>query len=187
MKFIVTIKQTITLMVISLFFSSGMFADEVKYNDSWGKQGFNLVASEKAGVNIIHSVNSFDFIPVDINGEQMLAVNMPGVFLPNDEGAPNLPGQGQFIAIPVGATARLNIISQRTESFTDIEMAPAPRIPLESDDSPLHYEKNMNIYGQNAFYPASPVILSEPQKIRGVDVVMLGITPFQYNPVSKEL
>ena len=45
----------------------------------------------------------------------------------------------------------------------------------------------MSIYSVNAFYPVKPVFLSAPQKIRGVDVVMLGITPFQYNPVTKEL
>ncbi|MCK4585483.1 hypothetical protein KAU13_08715, partial [candidate division WOR-3 bacterium] len=45
----------------------------------------------------------------------------------------------------------------------------------------------MSIYGRNAYYPESPVRLSEPMKIRGVDVVILGITPFQYNPVTKEL
>jgi len=33
----------------------------------------------------------------------------------------------------------------------------------------------------------NPVLLSEQTQIRGVDVVTLGITPFQYNPVTKEL
>jgi PKD repeat protein len=117
----------------------------------------------------------------------MFAVNMPGVFLPNDAGAPNLPGQGQFIAVPNGATAKLNIINQRTETFQNVEIAPAPQIPLDGDDSPLVYEKNMTIYGQDAFYPASPVIISELKNIRGVSAVMVGITPFQYNPLTKEL
>ena len=117
----------------------------------------------------------------------MKVINMPGVFLPNDEGAPNLPGVGKYVAVPVGASARLNIISMRTETYSGIEIAPAPRIPFENDDSPLHYEKNMAIYGQDAFYPASPIIISDLQKMRGVDIVMLGVTPFQYNPVTKEL
>ncbi len=45
----------------------------------------------------------------------------------------------------------------------------------------------MSIYNTDEFYPAKPVKLSEQTDIRGVDAVMLGITPFQYNPVSKEL
>ena len=181
------IKQIITIVVMAIFLSSAVYADEVKYNDSWSNQGFTLVQSENSGVNILHSVSSFNFNSMQINGEDMMVINMPGVFLPNDEGAPNLPGEGRYIAVPAGATAKLNIRSIRTETFSNIEIAPSPRIPFEDDDSPLHYEKNMEIYGQNTMYPANPVKLSEPTKIRGVDVVMLGITPFQYNPVTKEL
>jgi hypothetical protein len=45
----------------------------------------------------------------------------------------------------------------------------------------------MKIYSRNAYFPESPVIVSEPMQIRGVDVVILNVTPFQYNPVTKEL
>ncbi|HSG67946.1 MAG TPA: C25 family peptidase propeptide domain-containing protein, partial [Bacteroidales bacterium] len=180
-------KKLFALTVLALLFSFALNADEIRYNDSWSSQGFTLVQSEKSSVNIMHSVNSFNFVEVDVNGENMTAVIMPGVFLPNDEGAPNLPGESRMIAVPLGATAKLNIKAMRTETFSNINIAPAPRIPLESDNSPLYYEKNMAIYGQNAYYPANPVILSEPMKVRGVDVVMLGVTPFQYNPVTKEL
>ena len=45
----------------------------------------------------------------------------------------------------------------------------------------------MKIYSQDAYYPAEAVTLSEKTVIRGVETVILGITPFQYNPVSKEL
>ena len=123
----------------------------------------------------------------DINGEPMKNLLLPGVFLPNDEGAPNLPGFSRMIAIPQGAEASFKIISSRVETINNVEIAPAPRIPLESDNSPLHFEKNMEIYSKNAFYPQEPVKISSPNKIRGVDVVMLGVTPFQYNPVTKEL
>ena len=51
----------------------------------------------------------------------------------------------------------------------------------------IKYNKNNDIYSRNSNYPENFIQLSEPSKLRGVDVVMLGITPFQYNPVSKEL
>jgi len=180
-------KQPLTwFLVLFLLVTSG-YADEVKYADPWSSQGFKLSVSESSNVQVIHSVNSFFFNAVDIKGEAMTVINMPGIMLPNDEGAPNLPGDGRYIAIPAGATAKLNVIRMQVETYQNINMAPSPRIPFENDDSPLHYEKNMDIYGTNAFYPAEPVKLSEATQIRGVDVVMLGITPFQYNPVTMEL
>ena len=187
MKITLVLKKMFALIAISLLISTAGFADEVKYSDSWSNQGFNLVQTETTSLSVIHSVNSFSFNAQSINGEEMMVINMPGVLLPGDEGTPNLPGQGRYFAMPVGATAKLNIKSMRIETFSNIEVAPAPRIPFEDDASPLHYEKNMEIYGQDAFYPANPVIISEATTIRGVDVVMLGITPFQYNPVTKEL
>jgi hypothetical protein len=81
----------------------------------------------------------------------------------------------------------LKIISQRIETYKNLDIAPAPRIPLDTDKGPLQYPTRTDIYSQNAFYPASPVTISSVSQIRGVDVVMLGITPFQYNPVTKEL
>ena len=172
--------------LLAMIFTS-LHAQKYTYEDAWGDQGFNLVTSEQTGIHFIHSVSTFGLINVDVNGQNMSAVVMPNVFLPNDEGAPDLPGESRMIAIPSGATAKLNIISMRTETITGVNIAPAPRIPVESDDSPLHYEKNARIYDQDRFYPAEPVKLSQPMKIRGVDVVMLGITPFKYNPVTREL
>jgi len=51
----------------------------------------------------------------------------------------------------------------------------------------LVFAKDNEIYSTNAFYPEKPVVLSENKKVRGVDAVILGITPFQYNPVTEEL
>jgi len=89
---------------------SVLLAEEVRYTDSWAEHGFTLQASESSNVRLIHSVNSFNFNAMQINGEEMTVINTPGVFLPNDEGAPNLPGEARYIAMPTGATPKLKII-----------------------------------------------------------------------------
>ncbi|MBK7213809.1 MAG: T9SS type A sorting domain-containing protein [Bacteroidales bacterium] len=66
-------------------------------------------------------------------------------------------------------------------------MAPAPHIPLDTDRGPLQYNRKTSIYSKNAYYPTQPVTLSSSSKMRGVDVVLVSITPWQYNPVTKEL
>ena len=178
---------TITITFILLFCFSTIHAQKVTYPDSWAKQGFNLEKQSKTGVEIFFSIRNFSFKDIDIKGEAMKQIDFPGNFLPNDEGAPDLPGTGRFIAIPQGATASFEIISSRTETFKNVNMSPAPRIPKETETGPLEYNKNQKIYSRNAYYPESPVLLSEPTSIRGVDAVILGITPYQYNPVTKEL
>ena len=157
------------------------------YSDSWGEAGFSLERQAPTGVEINHSIKEFSLQDIEIAGEPMQVLHLPGNFLPGEEGAPDLPGSGRYIALPQGATASLRIMDSRTETFHDIDIAPAFRIPLETEVGPLEYRKNMDIYSTDAYYPSSPVILSEPTQIRGVDVVIVGIKPFQYNPVTREL
>jgi len=162
-------------------------AEVINYNDCWGNAGFNVVETDAIGLELVFSVPQFSLEEFDLDGQSMQNVILPGVILPNDAGAPNLPGVGRFIAVPEGAFAELELIDYRTEVFQNVEIAPAFEIPLDTDRGPLKYVKDMNIYNTDANFPAEPVVVSEPTQMRGVDVVNIGVTPFQYNPVSKQL
>jgi PKD repeat protein len=159
----------------------------VNYSGSWGNQGISIVSESSKELLINCSLGEFQFEEVPVDGTIMKAVRMPGVLLPNESGAPDLPATSRYIAIPQEAVAGFTIISSRTELMTGVDVAPAPVIPLDTDRGPLKIKKQDEIYSRNEFYPANPVTISEPFKIRGVDVVMLSITPFQYNPVTREL
>lgn len=180
--------MTAVLMTVVLsisFFNAN--ADGIRYSDSWGRQGLSLNRQATDGLSLNFSIREFDLASRTINGESMTGIEFSESFLQNEEGAPDLPGFGRYIAIPQGATAVVEITRMRTERFTDVEIAPAPRMPLDNEDGPLHYAKDQEIYAKDAFYPAQPVSLGDFSQIRGVDVAILGISPFQYNPVTKEL
>ena len=95
----------------------------------------------------------FSFSKLEIDNETMKSIHVPGIFLPNDEGCPDLPGTGKYIAIPQGSEVSIKIIASNTETFSNYNIAPAPRIPLDTDQNPLVYEKNMEVYSKNEFYP----------------------------------
>jgi hypothetical protein len=185
----------ILLVVLSVY---AVNSEVITFSDNWGKNPmFNLSSISDGGIEVIFSIHKMVIEETEIDGVMMKTFGIPGIFLPNNQGAPNLAGTGRYIAIPQGAIAKATIIDARTEIYENIDVAPSPNIPLGNDDSPLSYSKNNSIYTRNEFYPASPVKLSEPMnpalackggmKIRGVDCVILGITPFQYNPITKEL
>ncbi len=158
-----------------------------KYSDSWGKQGFNISDQRSDELVVSYSIEQFSIEQEEINNKGRHQVSMPGYFLPNNEGMPNLPGTGRFIAIPNGAQVEFEIVNSRKEIIENVDVAPAPRIPLDTDNDPLFFEDNKEVYSKDAFYPESPVKLSEAVSLRGIQSVMLGVTPFQYNPVSKQL
>ncbi len=171
----------------ALLLSAPALAETVHVAQPAGEVGLALRGQSPAGVTLHFGLDRFDLTPVAVAGERMQAVTLAGVLLPNDAGAPDLPGLGRYVAVPRGATARLTVVSARTEVLRDMAIAPAPVLPAENDDRPLIYERTAAIYERNAPYPAEPVRLSEPMVMRGVDAVIVGITPFQYNPITREL
>lgn len=174
------------VILLTLCTVSGNTAD-FRYSDSWGKQGLSIKSQSANTINLNFSMQNFSMSETDIDGVKMQNISFSESLLPNEEGFPDLPGFGRYIAIPQGATPILEIVSMRTEHLYNIEIAPAPRIPLDTDKGPLEYHKNPQIYERNEFFPAQPVKLNPPSQIRGVDVCLLNIMPYQYNPISKEL
>ncbi|MGD8396320.1 MAG: C25 family cysteine peptidase, partial [Candidatus Eiseniibacteriota bacterium] len=163
-------------------------AATIEFAGSTGQPGLAVVEQGVDGVTLHFEIGQVAMEPLEISGRLYQTVSMPQSFLPNDAGAPDLPGIGRFVAIPRGSAARVEILGARSETFQDVRVAPAPVIPRENDDSPLVYRENAAIYGQDTAYPVSPIVLSEETgQLRGVDHVMLGVTPFAWNPLTREL
>jgi len=180
-------RKLLLLAALSLTFHYFTFSQQFTYPDNSDRPGFDVVNSSSQSASLSFSIASWTLNDISVNRQLMQKIELPGHFLPNDEGMPDLPGSGHYIAVPQGAVAHLEITSLITETLQNIELAPAPRIPKTTENGELFYAKNEGVYFTDAFYPSEAVSLSEPTQIRGVDVVMLGVTPFQYNPVTKEL
>ena len=152
-----------------------------------GEPGLTVAAEDPSGIEIHYGMEAFGIERLTVAGTPMQTVTLPGAVLPNNAGAPNLPGRGGFIALPQGASASFTLLSAETRLYREVTIAPALALPLDGVDTPPVYEMDQAIYGRDAYYPESPVTISAPRKMRGVDVVMIGITPFQYNPVTHDL
>ncbi|MBT3208519.1 MAG: hypothetical protein HN704_08480 [Bacteroidetes bacterium] len=177
----------VLLLNFTFIFNVAAQVQTIQYQDSWATQGFSIKQESSASAIVSFSINEFFLEDFIVAGDSMQKLQLPGSFLPNNEGAPDIPGNGRYIAIPENSNASINIISMRIDTLENIDLLPAQRIPLVTDNNPVEYIKDNSIYEDNSFYPKKNIQLSEKKKIRAVDVVMLGITPFQYNPVSKRL
>ena len=151
-----------------------------------GKQGFNLTEKTRGGLHISYNLGQMSLSQIDYRGEVMSEISIASITIPADAGSPNLPMDSRMMAIPQGATASLRVVSVEKETLHNVNIAPALRIQAESEEPDMNYVKDMAIYGKNAFYPAEPFTMGNSY-IRGVDAVTVAITPFQYNPVTKDL
>ena len=151
-----------------------------------GKQGFQLTEKTRDGLHVSYNLGQMSLNQLNYRGEEMSEISISAITLPNTAGHPNLPMESRMMAIPQGAKATLNVVNVETETIHNVNIAPALRIQAESEEPDMNYVKDMNVYSKNAFYPAEPFQINKAY-IRGVDAVAVSISPFQYNPVTKEL
>ncbi|MHC4942090.1 MAG: IPT/TIG domain-containing protein [Planctomycetota bacterium] len=176
------------LVLFSIFLAVTAAAQEiVRFEDGWGDPGFTLVSQSPREVELLFSVPYIELREIEADGERMTKVVLPGAHLGNDAGAPDLPGVSRFIAVPQGAFVKMEVLASRSRVFEDMDIAPAPPIPRETDDSGPVYKKDPAIYDADQDYPVQPVLLSPPCRLRGVDAALIGVTPFSYNPITRQL
>ena len=179
--------SVLTVGIFSMAISAGAQQQMHVLKPGAGPEGYRIEKADKAGIRISYSVNQYGIIPMEINGETFNNLAVNGMILQNEAGYPDLPQNSRYIAIPQGSTPVLKVLSLTSETVKNINITPAPIIPMVTENNPLVYEKNNSVYSKNEFFPESPVKILKQTKVRGVDVVDLGISPFQYNPVTKEL
>lgn len=151
-----------------------------------GKQGFNLTEKTRDGLHISYNVGQVTLNTIQYRGEEMSEVSINTIAIPSEAGKPNLPADSRMMAIPQGATAHLRVVSFEKETLHNVNIAPALRIQSENEEPDMNYVKDMSVYSKDAYYPAEPFVMGSSY-IRGVEAVTVAVTPFQYNPVTKNL
>ena len=173
------------LFVLALVTGVMLQAQEYRFNSE--PNGFSISNRNKSQLTLKHNLGTVTIEDANRAEVQGQVITLSGIYLSNEAGAPDLPSASTYVAIPNGATASLRMVSSKTKVIENVDLIPAAMPQLDNDNSPALYLKDASIYGRNAFYPESPFQISEVTEIRGVQVVLVGVMPFQYNPVTKEL
>ena len=173
------------LFVIALVAGMTLQAQEYRFNTN--QDGFSVSNRNNTTTIIRHNVSAITLEQADRDGLQGQFITLSGIHIANQAGAPDLPSGSTLVAIPNGATPSIRMVHYQTKTIQNVDLIPAPQPQLDNDNSPAVYQKDLNIYSRNAFYPATPYQISEVMTVRGVEMVEVGVMPFQYNPVTKEL
>jgi hypothetical protein len=110
------------LLIIFLFFNSAIDAQVYNYENTWGTSGFSLISSNSASASINFSISNWELSDITFDNISMKTITLPGIYLPNVVGSPNLPCAGRYIAIPHGASVTYSIIGVRTESIQNVDV-----------------------------------------------------------------
>jgi hypothetical protein len=103
-------------------------------------------------------------------------------------GRPELPMLHKLIGIPGNQKIRVSVLSMETKKLQGYFIYP---FQTPTTDNPGGHNKpfvmDKSFYQKNAVYPLENFIVSQPGIWRDVKVAGVEVTPFNYNPVTKEL
>lgn len=103
------------------------------------------------------------------------------------EGYPELLKFNTSIIIDNYKNTQVEIANSTYEIIENVEINPSKGIIYRNTNPNSVQVDKADVYSYDAFYPASIVTLSDPFNIRSVRGQVINVTPFQYNPVTKQL
>jgi len=175
-----------------LFFILAFAVATVKAQETYSfrtdqPQGVSIESSTATGISLHYSIQELGLTNIDngeVKGQEIILKGQLGM---NAEGRPNLPVVNRYIAIPQGATVSMQYKENACTSINDVDLLPAMSDQTDLDEGLPQLHRDASIYGTDAPYPSENIVVSSPKQIRSLDVVMLSITPFRYNPVRRTL
>ena len=141
------------------------------------------VSSSVHEKKIQYEIPGFELKQIDKNGKVYVKPEMENAGAIVEPGQPYLPTVSTFYAVEPGKTYSVNVTVQETETILNVDI-----LPLEGWDPNLSGSVvKGRSYSQNELFPAFIATVSEPIVVRGLTLVQVSLTPFQYNPVTAEL
>ena len=102
-------------------------------------------------------------------------------------GYPALPQRILTLGIPPEGDLSVQILSTNTKSLNNITIEPVPYPYSEKEMSNNQYLFADSIYGSSINYPRNILTVNPVIQIRDIKARRIVITPFNYNPLSKQL
>lgn len=174
----------VLLFTLLTFYFLPSHSQNYIFSDNTGKDGLRLISSKQDKISLEFSIYEFQITNSVLNGEPINHIQYGLNLVPGEEGAPELPFIQKNILIPNGAQANLKINNIDQEVYSNIDIAPAAKIPFDSEEIILAQKGSK--YQINSNYPVENIRIKQTE-IRGMQFVQVAITPFQLNPVTKEL
>lgn len=179
-------KRLFTTFII-MFAMSALSAQSHYQFRTDAPQGFSIERSSTSGLSLRYAIPELGLADIEDSEAKGQEIILKGCFASNAEGKPNLPFENRYIAVPQGASVSVKVKEKASQTLTDIRLLPAAPLQMNNEDKKPALHWDMDVFGKDADYPTNNVSIAQATQIRGLDVVLLSVTPFRYNPVRKTL
>jgi gingipain R len=150
-------------------------------------QKFLLESSDSKSINFTHQLDVKQFEFKEINGQSMIDFSKNFQILSQEKGAPALPLFHETIQLPAKGNPSIEITFEKVTVYENVLVVPSKGVlKRNSDPSSIDYSFGA-VYNSNEFYPNSIATIKTPFIWRSLRAVVVEVSPYQYNPVTKQL
>ncbi len=171
-------------VLILFMLIGGLFAatDPVEATSYLSLKSFDLNHSSLEAVTpqytfgqVSYTQGDFDHLVTDLEGQIRLV------------GAPDLPSTTTHLVVPETGEVQLDFSYTSVRVESNVDLVPFQPVQLEKQYLETDFSRDAKIYEKDAWFPENPVILHGRAQLRDLTVMPVEVTPFQYNPVRREL
>jgi len=148
-----------------------------------------VVVERPDGLVLDLTLRGMTAAPTSLRQQAYHRLDIPGAGRLAEDGRPELPAVGRWVAIPAGAVAEVEVLQGQEARIPALR--PLPHQPPCSDGvgapPPAPVAPDRSVYGGQSVYPACRAVLEAPRDIRGCRVALLKLFPVRYDPAGQGL
>ena len=152
-----------------------------------------ITKSEFASLRAVFSYGSIESIEVSTERGTFSEIAIEGTYASGEIGTPELPASHQLLAVPFGATPRVDVINYTTTDYRLSDYGIGTLLPhqpsVRKDQNPdeVEFVYNAEAYQTRSLASAPQATIEVQGTMRGIRVGSLVINPVSYNPASNTL
>ena len=152
-----------------------------------------ITHSDFSSLRATFSYGSIESIEVSTERGTFSEIAIEGTYASGEIGSPELPASHQLLAVPFGATPRVNVISYTTTDYRLSDYGISTILPhqpsVRKDQNPdeVEFVYNAQAYQTRSLATAPEASIEVQGTMRGIRIGSLVINPVSYNPASNML
>ena len=152
-----------------------------------------ITKSEFASLRAVFSYGSIESIEVSTERGTFSEIAIEGTYASGEIGTPELPASHQLLAVPFGATPRVDVINYTTTDYRLSDYGIGTILPhqpsVRKDQNPdeVEFVYNAEAYQTRSLASAPEASIEVQGTMRGIRIGSLVINPVSYNPASNTL
>ena len=184
-------KRTSLLLILVM---SAMFAMAQNGRiDLRSTSSAEITHSDFTSLRATFSYGSIESIEIATERGTFSEIAIEGTYASGEIGTPELPASHQLLAVPFGATPRVNVLNYTTTDYNlsdygiNTLIPHQPSIRKDQNLEDVEFVYNAAAYQTRSLATAPEATIEVQGTMRGIRVGSLVINPVSYNPVSNTL